>query len=317
MNPTTPQARPIVVFGSLNLDLVARVARIPAPGETVLARDYHEYSGGKGANQAVGIARLGATVQLIGRVGQDAAGDRLLQSLAADGVDLRYVARHPRAPTGRAWITVDDAGQNAITVVPGANATWTADEVDRYAQAIEQAALVVLQLEVPQAAVVAAQRLAKAAHVPVLLDPAPVPGEGLVSELFACDCLSPNQTEAEQLTGIACTAIDSAPLVAAELLRRGAQSVALKFAEQGAYWQATGTPGRWFPAIPVDVVDSTAAGDAFTAALAVGWAQGLSMDDRLRWAIAAGAWTVTQAGAQSALPTRVQLRSLAPDLCRL
>lgn len=300
----------LVVVGSLNLDLVVRAPRLPQPGETLHGDSLDLVSGGKGANQAVAAARLGARTALVGRVGDDAFGVRLRDALSAAGVDIAPVEVTPQTTSGVALITVDAAGQNAIIVIGGANSWLTPDDVERQRARIAAADALLLQLEVPLPTVTRAARVARAAGVWTVLDPAPAPSCALPDELYEVDCFTPNQTEAETLTGRPVRSVAEAVQAAAILAERGARTVVIKLGELGAVWRDEGGRTGHVPAPSVNVVDTTAAGDAFTAALAYGVAAGVGLEEAVRWGCAAGALAVTKAGAQPALPTAAEVRDL-------
>jgi ribokinase len=294
----------IVVVGSLNLDLVVRVPRLPAEGETALAGSYAEHHGGKGANQAVAAARAGGDVTMVGRVGRDAAGPRLRSSLASEGVDVRHVTTSDE-PTGRALIEVDDAGANRIVVVPGANGDWNGGDVP--SDAITAAELLVLQREVPDEVVAAAVRHAHAAGVPVLLNAAPADGfdAGL---LGSNDRLIVNAHEAASLLGGDPERPGDPEVAAATLARRGPGDVVITLGADGAL--AAGRSGTVRVAgFPVRPVDTTGAGDAFAAAFAVAWSERASLGAALRFACAAGAEATLQPGAQPSLPSRAAIEA--------
>nr|PZN73111.1 MAG: ribokinase [Bacillota bacterium] len=300
----------MVVVGSLNMDLVVNPERAPAAGETVFAPRLDQFPGGKGANQAVAAARLGTPVAMVGRVGQDAFGDRLLESLRADGVNTGAVSRSAAAGTGTAVITVDATGQNRIVVVPGANAEVTPELVEAHRDLIASACALLLQLEVPVAACVRAAELAAAAGVPVILDPAPAPAEPLPESLRRHTWLiTPNETEAAALTGVRVEGRRGAEEAARVLAAQGFRQVLIKLGGEGAYL-FRGGEGRWFDAFRVPVVDTTAAGDAFAGGLAAALCRGLELEDAVRWGMAAGALAVTRPGAQPAMGTLAELTTL-------
>lgn len=293
--------RPIVVVGSINMDLVVRIDRLPAPGETRPARSLAFVPGGKGANQAVAMQRLGGKVAMIGRLGDDPFGATLREGLASRGVNTEGVAP-TTGPSGVALIQVDDAGENAISLVAGANGCVTPDDVRRHAATIAEASSLVVQLEVPMEAVAEAIRIATEHGVRTVLDPAPAPAGKLPPALLAVDIVSPNQTEAEALTGLTVhTPADA--LEAARLLQaQGARSVVVKLGAQGALWlDADGQSGYIHP-FSVKPIDTTAAGDAFTGAMTLRLAQGAPLAEAVRFACAAGALATTKAGAQPAMP---------------
>ena len=288
----------IVVVGSLNMDLVVRSPRHPQPGETLLGSEFHTFPGGKGANQAVAAARLGGQVKMIGRVGADAFGSSLIQTLAQDGVDTSQV-RQLGGATGVALITVDDAGQNTIVVVPGANGELSPLDLSSAESTFEGASVVVMQLEVPLLTVTCAVDLAHRHGARVVLNPAPAQPLG-TTLLKQVDVLIPNQPEAALLTGVA-FASDAAK----RLLASGVRSVIVTLGEDGVLI-AEGKTETHLTAHRVTVVDTTAAGDAFVGAFAVALSEGRSTSDAAAWGNAAGALAVTRAGAQPSLPTRAE-----------
>jgi ribokinase len=292
----------VVVIGSINMDLVARTPRLPGAGETVLGTgDLLSIPGGKGANQAVAAARLGADVHMVGRVGDDAFGRTLLNGLRAEGVNTKFVRRTPGVASGCASILVDARGENCIVVSPGANARVTPADVDAAEALIRRAAVVVLQLEIPLATVRRAITLARKHGVPAVLDPAPVPPRGLPAALYRVDVLSPNEHEAAQLAGVDRAAPD---VLASKLIKRGPKRLVLKLGAKGSLSVDTSGVTRRAKPFRVKAIDTTAAGDAFTGALAVAMAEGMEHDAALRFANAAGALCCSQMGAQPALPTR-------------
>ncbi len=297
----------IVVVGSINMDLVARMARLPRPGETVHGQSFQTIPGGKGANQAVAVARLGVRVTLIGRVGEDSFGETLLRSLAEYGVATEQVLVTPQCSSGVALIGVDEGGANSITVVAGANGRLTVQDIESRAAVIQSADALIVQLETPLDTVAAALRIAKDAGVRTILDPAPAPSSPLPPEVMAVDVISPNQTEAELLTGIVVDDLASAERAARRLRELGAREVALKLGHWGAMLCDTDGRVEHVPAIEVEVVDTTAAGDAFTAALAVALVEGRSLMEALRFGSAAGTLACLTLGAQTAMPTRGQV----------
>jgi ribokinase len=297
----------ICVFGSLNLDFVMRALRLPLPGETVAGREFAALPGGKGANQAVAVQRLGHASRLVGRVGDDPNAQVLLTYLGEEGVDTGGVLSSPGAQTGVAMIVVGEGrGDNQIVVLPGANGQVSGIDVDRLRPALEGAQFLMLQMEVPTAAVVAAARLAKTLGVKVILDPSPVPTV-MPDELYGLvDILTPNQSEASQLVGFTINTPTGAMRAAENLQKRGAAAVVVTLGSAGACC-ATSDGTLQIPPFSVLVSDPTAAGDAFNAAMALALVEGNSLYESLIWGNAAGALTVTKAGAQNALPTRGEL----------
>ncbi|MFO0973910.1 MAG: ribokinase [Phycisphaerae bacterium] len=298
----------VVVIGSVNIDLVVRAARIPAAGETILGRDLMTFPGGKGANQAVAAARLGARTALVGRVGDDPYGGRLLASLQAAGVNTRHVTVTEGVPSGTALICVDALGENAICVAGGANMRVTPADIDRAAPLIRSAKVCLLQLELPIETVLHALQVCRAAEVETILDPAPCPEEP-VAGLFHVAVLSPNQHEAERLTGERFGNHAEVKLLAATLAARGPAAVVVKLGERGAVY-FDGEQLEHLPAHRITPVDTTAAGDAFTAALGVARAAGEPLAAATRFANAAGAVTCLKQGAQPALPTRPEVERM-------
>jgi ribokinase len=296
---------PIVIIGSINMDLVCRTPRIPRPGETIMGSDFLTMPGGKGANQAVAAARLaglGTSVYMIGRVGDDDFGRQLNAGLKTNGVNVDRVINTSGVASGCALIQVDSHGENSIVVVPGANARVTVEDVRNARDLIASASCVVMQLEIPLETVAYAIGLCRELGVFTILDPAPVPPEGLPTALHAVDLLTPNQTEAELILG-------RSEEPARKLLERGARSVVLKLGASGSMYADQERTEAAKP-FKVNAIDTTAAGDAFTGALAVAHAERLRMSAALRFANAAGAICCQTVGAQAAIPTRAAVQSL-------
>jgi ribokinase len=299
----------IAVVGSLNMDLVIRAAHIPHPGETIIGSDFQTVPGGKGANQAVAAARLGAGVSMVGRLGSDSFADSLLKNLAESGVGTTHIQQDAETPSGVALIVVDDQGENSIVVASGANMRFSKESVQAAADIIAGADVLVLQLEVPLDAVMQAARIADAHDVTVVLNPAPA--RELPAELFTLvDVLIPNETEAAILSGKQVEKYSDLTLAAAELQDRGAESVVITLGKRGALLKSSDQEPQMVAAFEVKPVDTTAAGDAFVAGLAVHLAAGHPLSEAVRWGNAAGALAAMRFGAQTSLPTKVEVTRL-------
>jgi ribokinase len=289
----------VVVLGSLNRDYVVQVPRLPLAGQTVTGRELLTFAGGKGANQAVAAARLGAEVAMVGRIGDDDSGHGLIDGLAAQGVDVSGVSRDPSAPTGAALIIVEEGGQNLIAVAPGANATVGEEEVARALACLRPGDLLVLQLEIPMEAVGAAVGRAASVEARVVLNAAP-PAELDAETLRGLDVLVVNEDEARALAG-------HPPVEAAsELARRGPAAVVVTLAGRGAVL-SQGERSIVVAPRAVRAVDTTAAGDAFVGGLAAALAAGSGVEGAVSLANAAGAAATTAVGAQASLPYREDL----------
>jgi ribokinase len=302
------RTKSIVVVGSSNTDMVIRVPRIPRAGETVLGGEFLTAAGGKGANQAVGAARSGGTVTLIARVGRDIFGDQAVAGLRRDGVDVSCVYRDKLTPSGVALIFVAKDGENSIAVAGGANAKLSPTDVKKATRVIRSAALLLAQLETPLATVTAAVELAVKAGVQVILNPAPArPLANSLLQLISI--LTPNETEAELLTGIKVTDEGAAAKACSKLRSRGVRTVILTLGKRGAFLSDVNGQ-QLVPGFKVKTVDSTAAGDIFNGALSVALAEGKTVLDAVRFANAAAALSVTRLGAQSSAPTRADVEKL-------
>jgi ribokinase len=302
-----PQPR-VTVIGSCNTDLVCYAPRMPARGETLAGTDFRTGFGGKGANQAVMAARLGARVSLIAKLGDDTFGGDILRNFEAEGIDTAWVHRTAEAASGVAAITVEAAGGNAIVIVPGANGLLTAREVDAARPAIAGSGMLVCQLEVPVEATLAALRLAREEGVPTLFNPAPAQAE-LPDDLFALsDIICPNESEAALLTGLSVTSQNEAEAAARALLERGPRTVVLTLGERGVL-VAQGEGVRHVPARRVRAVDTTGAGDAFVGSLACLLAGGESFDRAVGEACRIATLSVQKHGAQSSFPTGAEARA--------
>ncbi len=302
-------ARPkILVIGSSNTDMIIQIERIPQPGETILGGEFTTASGGKGANQAVAAARAGGDVTFVTRVGRDMFGEKAVAGFVEAGINVQYVTRDPAAPSGVALIFVARDGENSIAVAGGANSRLSPAEVRRAKRAIAGASAVLMQLETPLETVQAAAELAVGAKVRFILNPAParVLPEKLL-KLVAI--LTPNETEAEQLTGIAVTDEATASRAAEQLRARGVGTVILTMGAGGAF-VATASTRKLVRGYRVKAVDTTAAGDVFNGALTVALSEGRSLLEAVRFANAAAAISVTRLGAQPSAPDRKQIELL-------
>lgn len=302
------QKTKILVVGSSNTDMIIQVDRIPKPGETVLGGQFTSAAGGKGANQAVSAARAGGEVVFLARVGQDMFGEKALAGFVADRIDVQHIVRDPVLPSGVALIFVGGDGENSIAVASGANAALSPADVQRAATAFGQARVLLLQLETPLETVLAATALAVKEGVNVILNPAParaLPPE-LLGQLFL---LTPNESEAELLTGIPVKDDVGAQAAASKLLGLGVQHVIITLGSRGAL-VADARGICFIPAFKVKPIDTTAAGDVFNGALAVALGEGKSISDAARFASAAAAISVTRLGAQTSAPTRQEIEAL-------
>lgn len=299
----------VVVVGSLNMDLVVRVPHLPAPGETILGDNFLNIPGGKGANQAVGAARMGAQVTMVGRVGDDEFGKALTGNLAKEGVDISNVSVDANAASGIAMITVDQDGQNSIVVASGANMALKPEDIRTAWKKISSVDVVVMPLEVSMDCIEETVRLAKESSVKVILNPAPAQ---LLSDdlLKNVDVLVPNESETSLLTGLGVETIEEAEAAARKLLEKGAGAVVLTLGSRGALLVSENEPPHTLLPYDVNVIDTTAAGDAFVAALAVGISNRLSLKSAVQQANAAGALAVTKMGAQPCMPTKEEVIEL-------
>ena len=293
----------IVVFGSVNIDLVAKVRRFPNPGETLSGEKFFTAAGGKGANQAVAAARLGVSTHLVGRVGSDVFGSQMLAGLQAAGVKCDRLLADDTTHSGVASIVVDDSGENSIIIIAGANGQIDASDVERLEEVLPNATALLLQLEIPLPAVFSAAQTAKKAGVPAILDPAPAP-ETFPAELYPLiDIITPNEVEAAQLTGLPVYSPETAAEAARILRRRGVKNAIVKLGDRGV---VCATPNETFtvPAFSVRAIDTVAAGDAFNGGLAAALDIGKNLQRAIIWGAAAGAISVTRTGAQPSLPDR-------------
>lgn len=298
----------IIVVGSLNTDLVVRTPRFPQPGETIAGEDLAIVHGGKGANQAVATARLGGHVAMVGRVGADVFGRRLIRSLDQQRVDTSYVREDEGSATGTAVIVVDAEGENSIILSPGANRRVEPADVEAAEPLFGRAEMLVMQLEIPLPTVEFAARLARQHGLAVILNPAPA--QVLSDRLLSCvDLLVPNETELQLLVGREIDGVDSQVRAGRELLSKGPSGVIVTLGAEGAL-VVTAEGASHGPGRSVDVVDTTGAGDAFVGALAVRLTAGRPLAEAVEYANCAGALAVTRFGAQPSLPPAEEVEAL-------
>ncbi len=296
----------ILVIGSLNADLVVRAPRFPAPGETIQGEDLVIFPGGKGANQAVAAARLGAKVAMVGRVGKDSFGTTLIDNLKNNKVDVRHILRDDSTPTGTAVIVLDSHGQNTIVVSPGANGKVNSTDIEP--EAFMDSPILLAQFEIPLETVIYSANLAREKKLRILLNPAPA--RTLPDELLmTVDYIVPNETELGLLTGKPVNNLGSIEEACRSLVARGAQNIIVTLGANGALI-VNKNRAKHIPAYEVKVVDTTAAGDAFVGGLAVGLLNGKSLEDAVQYACACGALAVTKFGAQPSLPTTEDVEKL-------
>ena len=300
-----------MAVGSSNTDMVVKMNRLPHPGETVLGGKFVTVAGGKGANQAVAAARLGAQVTFVGKLGMDSFGDTALRNLEAEGICCEFVARDPEEASGVALILVDGTGENIIAVAPGANSRLAPEDVIRAADRLGECSALLLQLEIPLDTVECAAQLARERGVSVILNPAPMCSEGLSARLLRLvDVLVPNESEARMVLGLGLDkAIDEE--AGSDLLRMGVRRAVVTLGSKGAL-VVTSDGVRRIPAPRVEAVDTTAAGDAFTGALAVALSSGRDLVESAQTAAKAAALSVMRIGAQSSLPTVDELARFRP-----
>ena len=305
---TKPSRISVVVLGGINMDLVTVASRFPEAGETVVGNRFLTYPGGKGANQAVAAARMGAGTLMVGKVGDDIFGPQLTEAMAASGVDVSGVAVETGISSGLAVINIDASSQNRIVQILGANETCGEVEKQRVIHVLGEASVLLLQLEVSVQLSLAVAQEAAARGKTVILDPGPV--RPLPEEFYSCcQVITPNETEVQALVGFPVTGQPSAARAARLLVERGVPTAVIKLGAQGAYY-ATRQGGEHIPALAVEAVDSVAAGDAFNGALAASLAEGEEFAVAMRKATAAGALAVTKFGAQDSMPTRRDVAKL-------
>ena len=305
------QSPKVVVVGSFNMDLVVKAGHRPQTGETLMGEAFGMFIGGKGSNQAIAAARLGANVTMIGRLGADLFGDTLMAAHAEEGICTDYVIRDTGVGTGVASILIDADGDNSIVLVPQANMRLTVADIEQASEAIAAADVLLLQLEVPISASQRAAEIAKSNGASVVLNPAPA--QELPDDFLAqVDILTPNEVETESLSGVTVSTGTDAEHAAKVLLDKGLSAVILTLGERGALL-LTANLTQQVPAYSVEVVDTTAAGDAFCGALAMGLARGDNFVDTVAFANAAGALAVTALGAAPSMPTAAQVETLRKE----
>lgn len=295
----------ILVIGSSNMDLVVQVPRCPAAGETLFGSSFTTNYGGKGANQAVAVARIGSGVTFMTKLGNDTFGQQMRQHFSEEGMDLTHILTDAESPTGTALITVEDKGENRIIVVPGANARLTENDVESLSAEINSCRFVLTQLEIPLPTVLHIAEMTSAAGKQLILNPAPARPlpDSLLQKVFL---ITPNETEAEILTGIRVSDVESARRAALWFREKGVQQIVITMGSQGAFVFTDDFQGM-VPSYKVKAIDTTAAGDVFNGALTVALSEGKTTADAARFGCAASALAVMRPGAQSSIPTRTEI----------
>lgn len=294
----------ILIIGSVNLDSVVAVDHTPVTGETILSGDITFSLGGKGANQAYAIGKLGGAAAMLAAVGCDDGGKLLQDNLASVRVDVSCLKKLPDVSTGAAWIAVDRQGNNSIIVIPGANRHVTPDYIDENLALLRECDIVIMQLEIPPETVVHTARLAKELGKTVILDPAPAVKD-LPEALYALvDIMKPNESELSILTGAAPSEYEKGARI---LRQRGTKNVLVSLGSKGVYWLGADGEGVLFPGHPVKAVDTTAAGDSFVGGLAVALASGATLHEAIKYGQKVAAIAVTRKGAQSSIPSKEEV----------
>ncbi|MDR1172015.1 MAG: ribokinase [Bacteroidales bacterium] len=298
-------SKKIIVVGSCNTDMVIKSDRLPMPGETVIGGAFMMNPGGKGANQAVAASRLGGNVTFVAKTGNDLFGRQSLELFKTENIKTDYIFSDPENPSGVALISVDAQGENCIVVAPGANATLSPNDISKAKTEIESSELLLMQLEIPMETVEHAAEIAYSKSIKVILNPAPA--RALSNKLLKClYIITPNKTEAEMLSNIKVTDWESARKAADVISGKGVDIVVITLGSQGALIK-DGEQYHRIDAVPVEAVDTTAAGDTFCGALCVGLSEGMTVADSVRFACKAAAISVTRMGAQSSIPYKKEV----------
>ncbi|MFV1851495.1 MAG: ribokinase [Thalassospira sp.] len=300
----------IAVVGSSNVDFAARVAKFPQPGQTVSAREYKTGPGGKGCNQAIAVARLGVSPTFISKIADDLLGRQLIDTLRSEGLNTNHLIIAEESQTGTALISIDDAGENMITVVGGANMTMTRADLHEKQHLLRECDYLLLQLECPVVAIDCAIKYAREGKAKIILDPAPVQDHVVMRDLLAIsDIVTPNSSECLAMTGIEPVDMPTARAAAQKLHDMGPETVIIKMGRHGAFYSSAGQTGL-VPAFEVTAIDTVAAGDCFNGGLAVALHGGQSLEDAVRFACATGALATTRNGAADAAPNLEQVLEL-------
>ena len=290
----------ILVIGSLNMDMVVEIDHTPLVGETIMTDSMELIPGGKGANQAYAASKLGASVEMLGAVGQDSYGKKVVDNLKLAHVDTSHIIQKEKLSTGAAFIAVNKSGDNSIVVIAGANASLEEDDIDKNIKLIEQCDILILQMEIPMRTVIYAAKKAKEMGKKVILDPAPVQPD-FPEELYAyLDVIKPNETEVKMLTGYGAEQLENATQFFKD---RGVKNVVITLGEKGVYVCSESESSKIIPAQKVEAIDTTAAGDTFTAAMALKLVEGENLENAVCFANYVSSIVVTKKGAQTSIPS--------------